>query len=349
MRAVRSRSELEHTRTVPRRSRFRVWCDTLEHPLSPHLMSRLFAFLIAAAAAGATWLKQKDPEHMRLGEQARKLEGGAYVRLPDGITHYEVGGPDSGARVLLVHGFSVPAYIWDSTFTALTNAGYRVARYDTYGRGWSDRPETTYDFSLFDRQLSGVLDSLGWTGPVHLMGLSYGGPITSTFVGRHPERVASHVLVDPAAGSLREVPWYMAAPVLGPFLWQTLAVPGMADGQASDFVHPEHWPDWADKYRVQMQFKGFGRALRSTILANRTVSLDSLYASTGRAGKPTLLIWGTEDRTVPIVNAEQVRKGIPQAEWRPIENAGHLPHMEQARVVDSLLLNWLQRHPEPNR
>jgi pimeloyl-ACP methyl ester carboxylesterase len=311
-------------------------------------MRRLFALLVVAVSACAVWLKQKDPEHMILSEQARKLEGGAYLHLPDGITHYEVAGLDSGAKVILVHGFSVPGYIWDSTFTALTAAGYRVARYDTYGRGYSDRPETTYDFSLFDRQLAGVLDSLGWKEPVHVMGLSYGGPVTSTFVGRHPERVASHVLIDPAAGRLRQVPWYMAAPVIGPFLWQSLAVPGMADGQASDFVHPEHWPDWADKYRTQMQFTGFGRALRSTILANRTVNLDSLYAATGKAGKPTLLIWGTEDKTVPIKNAEQVRTGIPQAEWHPISNAGHLPHMEQARVVDSLLLNWLQQHAKPN-
>ncbi|MBY0490906.1 MAG: alpha/beta hydrolase [Gemmatimonadaceae bacterium] len=311
-------------------------------------MRRLLLLFVAALAAGTFWLNAKDPEHRTLADDARQSAGGAFVHLPDGITHYDVSGPDSGARVVLVHGFSVPAYIWDSTFTALTAAGYRVARYDTYGRGWSDRPETTYDFSLFDRQLTGLLDSLGWKEPVHVMGLSYGGPVTSTFVGRHPERVATHVLVDPAAGSLRQVPWYMAAPLIGPFLWQTLAVPGMADGQASDFVHPEGWPDWADKYRVQMQFKGFGRALRATILANRTVNLDSLYATTGKAGKPTLLIWGTEDKTVPIANAEQVRKGIPQAEWHPISNAGHLPHMEQARVVDSLLLDFLTRNnPRP--
>jgi pimeloyl-ACP methyl ester carboxylesterase len=311
-------------------------------------MRRLLALLVAALAAGAIWLNQKNPEHLALTDEAHTQAGGAFVHLPDGVTHYEVAGPDSGMRVVLVHGFSVPAYIWDSTFTALTAAGYRVARYDTYGRGWSDRPETTYDFSLFDRQLTGLLDSLGWKEPVHVMGLSYGGPVSSTFVGRHPERVASHVLVDPAAGALRQVPWFMTAPVVGPFLWQTLAVPGMAEGQASDFVHPEGWPDWADKYRVQMQYTGFGRALRATILANRTVNLDSLYATTGKAGKPTLLIWGTEDKTVPIKNADQVRKGIPQSEWHPISNAGHLPHMEQAKLVDSLVLDFLTRNnPQP--
>ncbi len=307
-------------------------------------MRRFLLAIVLLLAAAAAFARRRDPESMTLDGRVRPTDGGSFVTLADGVTHYEVAGPDSGARVVLVHGFSVPAYIWDSTFVALTNAGYRVARYDTYGRGFSDRPETTYDFSLFDRQLTGLLDSLGWREPVHVMGLSYGGPITSTFVNRHPERVATHIMVDPAAGNSRQVPWYIAAPVIGPVIWQTFAVPTMADGQASDFVHPEKWPDWAGKYRVQQTNKGFGRAPRATILANRSVRSDSLYALTGKAGKPTLLIWGKEDQTVPIANSEQVRNGIPQAKFDVIEGAGHLPHIEQAGIVNPILLEWLQVH-----
>lgn len=307
-------------------------------------MRRLIAFVLVLLSIGYGILRRRDPEKTTLNDTVRRLDGTSFVQLPDGVTHYEVAGPLDGDKVVLVHGFSVPAYIWDSTFVALTGAGYRVARYDTYGRGMSDRPETTYDFSLFDRQLTGLLDSLGWREPVHVMGLSYGGPITSTFVSRHPERVATHIMVDPAAGRSRQVPWYIAAPVIGPIIWQSFAVPTMADGQASDFVHPEKWPDWADKYRSQQNFKGFGRALRATILANRSVRYDSLYALTGKAGKPTLLLWGKEDKTVPIANAEQVRNGIPQAKFDVIEGAGHLPHVEQAGIVNPILVEWLRAH-----
>ncbi len=306
-------------------------------------MRRLLVVLVAALAGVWLWLSARNPEQRPLDEAARQGTSGQYVRLADGVTHYEVAGPDSGARVILVHGFSVPAYIWDSTFTALTGAGFRVARYDTYGRGYSDRPDTEYDPSLFDRQLTGLLDSLGWREPVHMIGLSFGGPVTSTFVSRHPERVRSHVLIDPAAGTTTSLPWFMAAPVIGPVLWQGLYVPTAADGQASDFVEPAKWPDWVGRYRVQQQYDGFGRALRRTLMAMRAVSYDSLYAAAGRAGKPTLLIWGTEDQTVKIENAAQVRRGIPQAEFRPIEKAGHLPHMERAEVVNPMLVEWLRR------
>ncbi len=307
-------------------------------------MRRLALLFVALIAGALFYLKSRDPESRTLDAAARTGVAGRFVSLSDGITHLEVGGPDSGAKVVLVHGFSVPAYIWDSTYVALTNAGFHVARYDTYGRGYSDRPDAEYDLGLFDRQLSGVLDSLGWRDSVHVIGLSFGGPVTGTFVSRHPERVRSHVLVDPAAGTIGGVPSFFTLPVMGELLWQALAVPTMADGQASDFVEPAKWPDWADRYRVQMQFKGFGRSLLRTRIAAASVSADSLYAAAGKAGKPTLLIWGKEDQTVKIENAEQLRRGIPQAEFHPIERAGHLPHMERTDVVNPLLIEWLKAH-----
>ena len=256
-------------------------------------------------------------------------------------------GPDSGQRVVLVHGFSVPAYIWDSTSIALAATGFRVARYDTYGRGYSDRPDATYSLDLYDRQLLQLLDSLGWRDPVDVVGLSFGGPVSAGFAGRHPNRTRSLTLIDPAAPAKdstagRTVPGMFRLPVIGPMLWQLLAVPGMAGGQLSDFFEPAKWPDWPDRYRVQMQYRGFGRALLSTRLELGSVSLDSVYSLVGALGTPTLLIWGTEDKTVSIDLAPGVRKAIPQADYHPIERAGHLPHMERAQVVDSLLVKFLR-------
>src|SRR5262245_18214081 len=76
---------------------------------------------------------------------ARRTAPGKFVRLTDGTTHYDVAGPDSGRPIVLVHGFSVPYYIWDSTAKALATAGHRVIRYDEYGRGFSDRPSVVYN------------------------------------------------------------------------------------------------------------------------------------------------------------------------------------------------------------
>jgi pimeloyl-ACP methyl ester carboxylesterase len=298
--------------------------------------------LVAACIAAAYSIR--NPERMDLDAAARQGVPGKFVTLGDGVTHYDVAGPDTGQRVMLVHGFSVPSYIWDSTVTALTGAGFRVARYDTYGRGYSDRPDVRYTSDLFDRQLMQLLDSLGWRDRVALVGLSMGGPVTANFAGKHPERVRSLTLVDPAAGTRSGPPAMFRVPGLGQVLWQTLAVPGMADGQLTDFVEPVKWPDWTSKYRTQMQYRGFGRALRSTLIESDGEVLDSVFARVGALGTPTLLIWGVQDSTVSIKNADGVRKAIPQAQYHPIERAGHLPHMERTDIVNPVLISFLRKN-----
>ena len=298
------------------------------------------------AVVGGSYLA-RNPEHATLDAGVREAAGGQFATLSDGVTHYYISGPADGAPVVLVHGFSVPAYIWDSTVVALTGAGYRVLRYDLYGRGFSDRPDVSYDADLYDRQLGELLDSTGFRGPVHLMGLSFGGFVTGTFTGRHPERVRSLTLIDPMAGDTRPLPWYLRLPAVGPILWQVLVVPGMADGQLSDFVEPARWPDWVERYRVQMQYRGFGRALRSSVMEAAGVRLDSLYATVGQRSFPVQLIWGMDDQTVPIKLSEQVRQAIPRIEWHPIERAGHLPHMERTDVVNPILVGFLRSVDAP--
>lgn len=300
--------------------------------------------LLLVAAAGYGYVR--NPEKRLLSAAARDTVSGEFIALRDGVTHYELGGPAGGRVVVLVHGFSVPSYIWDSTFNALTASGLRVLRYDVFGRGWSDRPDAAYDGPFFDEQLNGLLDSLRITGPIDLMGLSFGGFVTAHYVSTHPGRVNSLTLIDPVASG-RAIPSMLTMPVLGEWIWQTTQVPGMADGQASDFLHPDQFPGWADKYRVQMQYKGFGRALlRSAITSSRT-NFDSLYAKVGAAHIPTLLIWGQQDQTVPIAKSPVIRNGIPGIEWFPVDSAGHLPPMEQSPLVHPRILQFLNAHPLP--
>src|SRR5215471_8625837 len=99
-------------------------------------MKRALAIVVAALAVVCVlfyaFYTRRNPETRTLDDAARRSATGKFVRLSDGVTHYEVSGPDSGAPVVLVHGFSVPYYIWDSTAAALSSRGYRVLRYDEY-------------------------------------------------------------------------------------------------------------------------------------------------------------------------------------------------------------------------
>ncbi len=66
-------------------------------------------------------------ETRELDDEARRLTDGSFVQLSDGVTHYELGNPAGDPTVVLVHGFSVPYFIYDPTFEFLTRNGFRVA------------------------------------------------------------------------------------------------------------------------------------------------------------------------------------------------------------------------------
>jgi len=95
-----------------------------------------------------------------------------------------------------------------------------------------------------------------------------------------------------------------------------------------------------------MRFRGFGRALLSTLESRTGVAMDSVYRTVATANVPVLLIWGEKDNTVPFANNSSVRAAIPNAEFHPISDAGHLPILERATFTDSIILAWLDKQPK---
>ncbi len=311
-----------------------------------HRLRWLLLAVVLAIAGLAAYHHDRNPERRALTAAVREHDGspGAYVTLSDGVTYYEAAGPDHGRVAVLVHGFSVPSYIWDPTFAALRDAGYRVIRYDLFGRGMSDRPDAAYDGAFYDRQLDELLKALKVDGKIDLFGLSFGGYVSAHYASTHPQRIRTLNLVDPS-NTAPTIPWQLATPLLGPYLFQATAVPTMADNQSSDFLHPEQFPGWAERYRPQMQFYGFGRALYRSRLSLSRENFDAIYASIATAGTPVHLIWGKQDPVIPVAQAARIRTAIPAVTYTEIDQSGHLPQMEQTALFNQHMLAYLAAHP----
>ena len=303
-----------------------------------------FALLAVLAAALAGLYAWRDQEHFTLDDAARRGIAGSFVGLSQGVVHYELTGPQSAPHtVVLVHGFSVPYFIWDPTFDALVASGMRVLRYDLFGRGFSDRPDVAYDADLFDRQLGELLDALGIHEPVDLAGLSMGGPIVVRFADRHPARVRSLVLVDPAYHGVARLEGWLRTPGVGEYLMDVAVAPTMPQGQIDDFERPEGHADYVEKYRVQMRYHGFRRAILSTIRsAEHDPDTREAFARVGATELPVLIVWGRDDRSVPFAVSDEVRKAMPRAEFRPIDDAGHIPQYEKPAVVAPIIAGFLR-------
>lgn len=280
-----------------------------------------------------------------LDDAARANVAGQFVALPDGVVHYELAGPEQAPAVVLVHGFSVPYYIWDPTFRALTEAGFRTLRYDLYGRGHSDRPDAVYNLDFFERQLVNLLDALSIAWPVDIVGLSMGGPIALTLADRDPQRMRKLVLIDPA-GFPMPMPLtsrLLRVPGLGEALFDWFGDRFFVSDLGKDFYRPDRFPEYQQQYLAPMRFVGFRGALLSTVRNGALNNSAETYVRVGRQGRPTLLIWGRQDRTVPFPTHAKVQVAIPHAEFHAIDQAGHIPHYERPEVVNPLLVEFLQR------
>jgi pimeloyl-ACP methyl ester carboxylesterase len=96
----------------------------------------------------------------------------------------DTGGP--GRPVVLIHGWPLNGESWAPQVPALTEAGYRVVRYDRRGFGRSDQPMTGYGYNTLADDLDGVLTELDLRD-VTLVGFSMGGGEVARYITRHGE------------------------------------------------------------------------------------------------------------------------------------------------------------------
>lgn len=73
----------------------------------------------------------------------------------------------------------------------------RACAYDRAGIMWSDPKRTVQDGKAIAKDLHAALTAAGESGPIILVGHSFGGPLSVIHAGRYPDQVAGLVLVDP--------------------------------------------------------------------------------------------------------------------------------------------------------
>lgn len=269
---------------------------------------------------------------------------GAFVELDAGHTYFELGGPHPGesdqALLVLVHGFSVPSYIWDPTFEEAVRRGRPVLRLDLFGRGHSSNPNTDYGTDLYAEQIIGLLDHLEYQRPVHLVGLSMGGRVVAHTAARYPMRIQTLVMVAPGGFEPGDGQVGDSGPIgaheIAEFIESDF--PTRAEGQLADFLDPGPFAHWPERYRPLLQHRGFARALLSTGRCAHPMQED--HRTIQQANYHVHIVWGRNDAVLPPGESlPNVREHLPRSEVHIIEQCGHLPHMEQREAFEALLFD----------
>ncbi len=281
-----------------------------------------------------------------LNDHRRNLLPGKFVKLSNGFVHYEIGGSDLNPVIVLIHGFSSPLFVWDHTFNSLIDAGFRVLRYDLYGRGYSDRPKVKYDLNLFNKQLYELFKVLKITN-ASLVGLSMGGGIAAIFTDKYPQLVNKLVLIDTIGmpTEKRIFPLILEIPLINRLVVKVFGHKRILEGQKEDFYHYDEKKieEYLVKFSKQMEYKGFLRAIRSTVLNVPFEGLGEVFKKLGKSDLQIQLFWGENDPVIPYSTSSRFCDLIPSIEFHAISRCGHIPQYSKPDEINPLLINFLRK------
>ncbi len=274
---------------------------------------------------------------------------GIHVRrlaLPSGFELRVLEAGDAAAPpLLLLHGWAVSSYLWRHNILPLAAAGYRVICVDVPGHGLSSAPagRDSYTLPNLARMVGELLDTLG-VGRVAILAQSMAGKFAVRFALDAPQRVSRLLLFGPVGFGVIP-PWHMLSPVL-PTLPGSLPslfisrrvvefVQHRVQGKLGWFTERD-----VDEYWAPTQFPDVVRAQVRMLKEFDWTPWDT--GTLRRLGPPTLVVFGTRDRTVRPVHAERLAAALPHGRLEWIPDGGHVVMEEAPDRVNAMIIDALR-------
>jgi pimeloyl-ACP methyl ester carboxylesterase len=269
-----------------------------------------------------------------------------YVRVGQISTRFWKTG-DEGSTVVLVHGLGTSVERWAPNIEDLSKH-HRVFALDLIGAGRTDKPSVSYSVADLARFLHDFMAAQG-VERASVIGASLGGGVSLQFAIHYPEKLEKLVLVG-SAGLGRECPLAVRLCTL-PLAGEILTRP-TRKGTARFFTSLVHDPsvvtdEVVDRAWQLRTLPGAHKAWLSTLRDNYDLwglhaeTLRSTVENLGAITAPTLVVWGREDRIVPVAHAYVAEQGIPNARLRIFDSCGHVPQLEYSAEFNALVSEFL--------
>ncbi|MBD1846344.1 alpha/beta fold hydrolase [Cyanobacteria bacterium FACHB-63] len=270
-----------------------------------------------------------------------------YVQVGTVKTRYWEAGAGKQTLILL-HGAGGSVEFWYYNFLALARK-HRVIAIDMVGSGRSDKPSASYSLRYQAEFVQGFMNALSIHSAV-LVGHSMSGGAVLQLALMAPERIEKLVLVGSfglgrevaisarlatlpmAIRSLQPTPAVMR-PMLRQNVFDVDTIPQeWIDLRYPIFALPGRKEPLIQMARTNLNLLGVQESVYQSIVQN----LASITA-------PALIIWGKQDRIIPLAHAHVAAKNLPNAK-QPllIDRCGHYPHLEHPAQFNQVVLNFVQ-------
>ncbi|HEY7714949.1 MAG TPA: 3-oxoadipate enol-lactonase [Candidatus Binatia bacterium] len=255
-----------------------------------------------------------------------------FVQINNIVHRYVDHGSKSSPVMLFANSLGSDLRIWDDVASRL-EGDFHVVRYDFRGHGLTDASEPPYSADGLAEDLARLLEILELHQAV-VCGVSVGGLIAQAAALNYPERVLGLVLCDTGAriGSVQS--------------WQQRIDLVQANGLESlENLTMERWFSASFRSGHPADVRGYAKMVRQTSLNGYIGTCCALRdadlrGAVERIKCPTLVACGSEDIATPPELGRELARLIPRAEFSLIENAAHLPCIEQPEALAKRILRF---------
>jgi len=269
-----------------------------------------------------------------------------YVKVGNINTRFWTAG-NRGQSVILIHGLGGFVESWQQNIDAFAEE-HRVYALDLPGFGRSDKPAAPYSIPYLAQFVIDFLTTQGIRRAT-IVGNSLGGAIALELAFSCTDMVEKLVLVD-AAGFGTKV--HIALRLITiPFIGECISRPsrkGTEKFLKTAFFDESMITEEMIDFGLEMaNLPGGGKALLSTARSflgfrgAKQTFIQNVIANSNHLSCPTLIVWGRQDKVLPIEGAHIAAKVIPNAELQLFDACGHTPQLEHPEAFNSAVLQFL--------
>lgn len=291
-----------------------------------------------------------DPAAMRAKYGGPPSE---FVEIDDGVrVHVRDEGPRDAPAIMLLHGSNADLHSWDP-WAKLLRDEYRIVRFDQVGHGLTGPdPDADYSRENYTADIGEVADALGLDQFI-LGGHSMGGKHALSYAMARPDRVMALVLIGASGPPMPQDDGGDDADDGGNIGFAIARTPGI--NTIARQITPRAMVAESLKQSVSVQSVASEEAIDRywellRYPGNRQATLERFSTpyeplekgEIAELSMPALLIWGEEDRLIPLEAGRWLVRTLGDAELVALSGIGHLPHEEAPRSTARRTQDWLE-------
>jgi 3-oxoadipate enol-lactonase len=252
------------------------------------------------------------------------------------VLHFRDENPGKERTFVFVNSLGTDLRIWDEVVADYAGE-FRILRYDLRGHGLSDVPPAPYSIGDHAGDLAALLDAHEIGGAI-IVGLSVGGMIAQALAAERPELARLLVLCDTAHKIGTPDMWNARMDAV-----RTSGLTSIADAVL------ERWFSAEFRRSRAADLAGYRNMLTRTpaegyVGTCATLRDTDLTQMTSRLTQPTLCLVGEEDGATPPALVRSLSELIRNAGFKTIPSAGHLPCIEQPKLLAGWIDSFVRRN-----